>query len=303
MRFATIDVGTNSVVLLVAEKSTAQPGGFVPILERAEITRLGRGVDRSKTLLPEAIDETVATLVRFAAEARALGAQHIATVATSAARDARNSQDFILSCANLADLKVEVISGAEEARLSFQSVASEFDGPSGAVALDIGGGSTEFMFGGISGIHFRHSFDVGSVRMTERFLQSDPPTADERKALEAHLARTFADVPKTQAQLVAVAGTATTLCAMLREVDPYDAKRIHGVKIQTTEIEDLAGTLCALSVSEKRVLKGLSPKRADVIAAGALILAASARAVGATEITISDRGLRWGLMFARFGAT
>jgi exopolyphosphatase / guanosine-5'-triphosphate,3'-diphosphate pyrophosphatase len=300
MRIATIDIGTNSVVLLVAEKTGRT---FTPILERAEITRLGRGVDKTKTLSAEAISETVMAVRTFAVESRALGVDHILAVTTSAARDASNGHQFIDTVFSICGLKVEIISGEEEARLSFLSVSGEFGSEQGVVVLDIGGGSTEFIFGNKNGIDFRQSFNVGSVRMTERFIKSAPAITTELVALNAHLKSMFASVPKSSLELVAVAGTATTVCAMIHEVDPYDSKKIHGVKLSKMQILTLAVQLAALSNEEKMKLKGLSPKRADVILAGISVLLESMNAIGAAQVTISDRGLRWGLLYDRFGDT
>ena len=301
-RFASIDIGTNSVLLLVAERGP--DGRFSAVLERAEITRLGRGVDKTRTLAPEAMEDTLRVLESHTREARALGAEGIAATATSAARDASNGGEFLRAVAERTGVKVEIITGEEEARLSFASAWADFGGEGPLVVLDIGGGSTEFIYGDSEGkVSFRRSFDVGSVRLTERLIRSDPPSASDRERITAQLDEAFAalPVPPLGAQLVGVAGTVTTLCALARAIDPYDAARVHGARLATAEISVTLERLCALPLAERRALPGLQPKRADVIPAGAMILEAAARRLGAPGVRVSDRGLRWGLLVDRFG--
>ena len=305
-RFATIDVGTNSVLLLVADRSPE--GRFIPVVERAEITRLGRGVDKTRRLSPEGMEATLEVVTAFANEARSLGAEAIAVTATSAARDAENGAEFMAAAKARAGVTVEIISGELEAQLSFSSAhmdfARELTGP--LLVIDIGGGSTEFIYGDREGrVAFRHSFDVGAVRMTERFIHSDPVSAAERAAVEAHLRSTFSALPPTPAgaELVGVAGTVTTLYTVQHRIDPYDATRVQGGTLTLAELEALADTLCRLPLAERRALPGLQPKRADVIPAGALILVEAMRALGLARCRVSDRGLRWGLLAHRFGAS
>lgn len=302
-RFATIDIGTNSVLLLVAER--AADGRFHAVEELAEITRLGRGVDRAHRLAPEAIEETTRCLEQFAARARALGAKEIAVTATSAARDAANGRDFLEEVRRRAGLEVEIISGELEAQLSYAAVHADFGGDGAPlIALDIGGGSTEFIYGAQGRLGFRHSFDVGSVRLTERFISSHPVPAAERTRLREHLRETFRALPPAPAgaRLVGVAGTVTTLYAVQHAIDPYDATRVHGQVLEREQLAALTTKLADLSLEDRKKLKGLQPKRADVIAAGAHILLAAMEAVGAERCIVSDRGLRWGLLAHRFGA-
>jgi exopolyphosphatase/guanosine-5'-triphosphate,3'-diphosphate pyrophosphatase len=303
-RFASIDIGTNSVLLLVAERGT--DGRFVPVLERAEITRLGRGVDRTRTLAAEAIEDTVAVLERYAAEAREAGATQIVATATSAARDCSNGGEFLSAVLRRAGVKVEIISGDEEARLSFASAFADFGREGPLVVIDIGGGSTELIFGDAAGaITYRRSFDVGSVRLTERWVTSDPVSPIERARLTGHLDQTFSALPIPAAgfQLVGVAGTVTTVCAVARAIEPYDPAQIHGARLTLAEVAAVVERLCTVPLAHRRTLPGLQPKRADVIPAGALILEAAARRLGAAGVRVSDHGLRWGLLADRFGAS
>jgi len=300
-RYAAIDIGTNSVLLLVAERTPS--GRFNAVLERAEITRLGRGVDQTKRLHPKAMEDTLGVLEAFAKEARALGASDIAASATSAARDAENGREFLSAAKARCGLDVEILSGDEEAKLSFASAFADFGGNSPLLVLDIGGGSTEFIFGDGSGhVSFRKSFDVGSVRLTERHLHADPPAAEELARVSMTLKDTFSALPPPPpgARLVAVAGTATTLCAVARGIAPYDAARVHGAVLSRAEVVQTVERLAALPVALRRTVKGLEPKRADVIVAGGLVLRAAMDALDAAEVTVSDRGLRWGLLVDRF---
>lgn len=304
-RFATIDVGTNSLVLLVADRTPE--GLFQPVLERTEITRLGRGVDQSRRLSPEGMEATLEVLTTFAQEARSLGAREIAVSATSAARDAENGAEFLAAAQARAGITVELLSGDQEAQLSFSAAWLEFGGEAARpmLVIDIGGGSTEFIYGNSAGqVEFRHSFDVGSVRLTERFIHTDPPSAQERERVTTYLRETFSALPPPPpaAQLVGVAGTVTTLQAVYHRIEPYDPVRVHGGLLTRPQLEQLADTFWTLPLAERLTLPGLQPKRADVIPAGALILLEGLRALGLEQCRVSDRGLRWGLMAHRFGA-
>ena len=299
-RFATLDVGTNTVLLLVAEPDGAR---FRPVVERMEITRLGRGVDKSGRLADEAIDDTVAAIVRFAEEARSLGSQEIACVATSASRDAQNGQVFLDRVLKEAGVTAEIITGDLEAQLSFEAAARELGADKSLVVVDIGGGSTEIVFGEKGQVSFRHSFDVGSVRLTERHVHHDPPESLEREAVRAALELAFAKLPAPPKgfTLVGIAGTVTTVCAVARGVDPYDADRVHLSRLTLAEVRRERERYFALDLATRRKLKGMPEKRADVIAAGALILEQTMVRLGAQEVVVSDRGIRWGLLYHRFG--
>jgi exopolyphosphatase/guanosine-5'-triphosphate,3'-diphosphate pyrophosphatase len=301
-RFATIDIGTNSVLLLVAERGVG--GAFVPVAERMEITRLGRGVDRTRRLSEAALEATLEAVGRFAALAREFGAHEVLATATSAARDADNGHLLVDGAAALG-VPVEIIAGEREARLSWRAVAGDFSpGGEPLAVVDIGGGSTEVIVGAGADYAFRHSFDVGSVRLTERHLAGDPPEPAALRSLAHAVAETFAGVPKVApgTRVVGVAGTYTTLCAVADEVEPYDAARVHGRVLSLAELIAVADRLAALPLEARLHLAGLSPKRADVIVAGASIAVGALHALGATEVTIGDRGVRWGYLYDRFGA-
>lgn len=306
-RFASIDVGTNTVLLLVAERRGRT---FAPVAERAEITRLGRGVDRTRRLDPAAISETVRVLARFAAEARSLGARIVACVATSAARDASNSAEFFRAAATAAGLEPEVVSGEEEARLVYGSARRDFGPPAGAggplAVLDVGGGSTEYTWGDGPEPSGRVSLQIGAVRLTERLSPAEPMSAGElgRMRGEAREAVQRLALPEarglpSRARLVAVAGTVTTLAALQQALPVYDAERVHGSRLEAAQLEALLPRLAALTVAERARLPGMEPKRADVIVAGCAIVLEAMRATGFEQLTVSDRGVRWGLLYDR----
>jgi exopolyphosphatase/guanosine-5'-triphosphate,3'-diphosphate pyrophosphatase len=304
-RYAAIDIGTNTVLLLVAERRGA---GFFPVVERAEITRLGRGVDRRGELDAEAIRETVEVLGRFAAEARQLGARGIACVATSAARDARNGAAFFEAARAAAGLVPEVISGFEEARLIYASAWRDFgaSGPALAV-LDVGGGSTEFTWGRGSSPLGRESLQVGAVRLTERSAVADPIGPSGVRALREAAVEGLAPLRRLDADglaaatLVAVAGTVTTLAAVAQALPCYQAEKVHGSRLALGQVDALLERMAAMTLEQRKRLPGMEPKRADVIVAGAVILAEAMRATGFEAATVSDRGVRWGLVWDRFG--
>jgi len=301
-RYAAIDIGTNSVLLLVAER---RDGRFAAVAERAEITRLGRGVDRTRALSPEGMEDTLRCVGAFAAEARALGARQIAATATSAARDAENGARFLEAARARAGVVVEVISGEEEADLSFAAALADFGAEEPGrplVVLDIGGGSTEFIYGTVRVEHWR-SFDLGSVRLTERHVTAHPIPGPEREAIRGDLRQAFAELPPPPpgARLIGIAGTVTTLYAVQHRIDPYDVSRVHGRPLDRAELAALTSALCDASLEERRRVPGLQPGRADVICAGALILEAAMDRLQARTCTVSDRGVRWGLLARRFG--
>lgn len=300
-RFAAIDVGTNTVLLTVAERRGT---ALAPLVERAEITRLGRGVDASGRLDPAGIRDTVAVLAAYAGEARALGAEIVACVATSAARDAGNGAEFFEAARRAAGLAPEVISGDEEARLVYSSAWRDFGGAGPLAVLDVGGGSTEFTVGDGPAPRARTSLQVGAVRLTERHVRGDPTTAAEVEALRRAAREALQPIATMaaslgQARLVGVAGTVTTLAAVEQALPTYDAERVHGATLTLASADALVTRLAALTVRERAGLPGMEPKRADVILAGAIVVVEALRTAGFDRLTVSDRGVRWGLLHDR----
>jgi exopolyphosphatase / guanosine-5'-triphosphate,3'-diphosphate pyrophosphatase len=301
--YAAIDVGTNTVLLLVAERKAS---GFQAVAERGSITRLGKGVDATRRLAPEAMERTLDAVGRFAAEARALGAVGLVVSATSAARDAENGGEFLAAAKERSGVEVEILSGEEEARLSYLAVSNDFAAEAGSrelVAIDIGGGSTEFIFGTGSAVRFHKSLDVGSVRLTERCVRSDPPSTEDFVRLNAELAAALPSVPcpAADALVVGVAGTVTTLYAVANAVVPYDAARVHGGWLSRDTLARTRARLASAPLAARKRIPGLQAERADVIVAGAVLLECALDHLGAVGTRVSDRGLRWGLLAARFG--
>ncbi len=302
-RLAAVDVGTNSVLLLVAERG--RDGVLRPVREEADITRLGRGVDRTGVLSSEGMQATLDVLARFAALARQDGARALVVTATSAARDARNGSEFLDRARERTGAKVEILTGDEEARLSYLAVAQDFAaeaGEAGLLAIDVGGGSTEFVHGRGRQVLFRRSLDIGSVRLTERCVRSDPPADAEQEAIRDVVRHALSVLPSfpREVRVVGIAGTVTSLFAIEHGIEPYDSARVHGGWLPVEEVARVRARLCAVPVAERRVLPGMQPKRADVLPAGALLFETALGHLGAQGARVSDRGLRWGVLLDRW---
>jgi exopolyphosphatase / guanosine-5'-triphosphate,3'-diphosphate pyrophosphatase len=298
MRVATIDIGTNSVLLLVAE---AEGGALRPVLERAAVTRLGEGVDRNRRLLDAACERTLACLSDYAAQLRALGVDCLDAVGTSAMRDAAGGHEFVARAAKILGVAPRVIDGNEEARLTFAGALSGLPQTGKVTVFDIGGGSTEIIVGscGTSSRQIRAavSLDIGSVRLFERHVHDDPPAAEQLQRVEREITLALRDAPKPEvsATLVGVAGTVTQLAALELELTPYDATRVHGHRLTRSAVDRLATRLATLDLSQRRSLPGMEPARADVLVVGSAIVRAVLEWSGAAELVVSDRGVRWGL--------
>ncbi len=300
MRVATIDIGTNTVLLLVAERGAS--GELVAVTEQATITRLGENVDRTRTLAPAAVERTNATIDRYAEIVRELGASRIDVVGTSAMRDAGGGEAVRAHVKSKLGVEARTISGDEEAKLTFAGALSGISSlrqGSRVRVFDIGGGSTEIVHGtcGSDAIEFSHSYDVGSVRLTERHVKTDPPTEGELAEVQRAATAAFAGVPPFDTSIapIGIAGTMTTLAAVSMAMTSYDAGRVHGASLSVAEIERVVAEMAKLTVEKRRAMPGLEPKRADVIVAGGLVALAYLKSVGASTVTISDRGVRWGL--------
>jgi exopolyphosphatase/guanosine-5'-triphosphate,3'-diphosphate pyrophosphatase len=297
-RVGAIDCGTNSIRLLVADVSYRDDGScwLRDVHREMRIVRLGQGVDATGVLSTEAIERTRAALIDYAAIMRRKGVERVRMVATSATRDAANQADFFAMTADVLGVEAEVITGDEEARLSFIGAVGDLppeDGP--FLVTDIGGGSTELVVGTWDGVRARiqaaKSVDIGCVRLTERTLLSDPPTAEqiaEAKALaDQVLAEAFDAVDVTGARTwVGVAGTVTTLSALVQGLREYDPEQIHLSRISHADIQATATTLLTASHDERAAHPVIHPGRVDVIGGGALIVQSIAeRLVSETGIT------------------
>jgi len=288
-RVGVVDLGTNSTRLLVAD---VEDGAVHEVECRLTITRLGEGVDERRILLPTALARVRNTLTDYRRVLEASGAERTLAVATSAVREAENGEAFLGEIEWSYGFDTRLLSGDEEARLTFRGVAAGRELAPGTVVVDVGGGSTELVLE-----NWHRSVELGCVRLTERFLRSDPPTADELDACREHVRGLLPPEPRP-AHAVGVAGTVTTLAVLSLGLDEEDPALVHGHRLETAWIDGETRRLSALSISELRQIRGLHPDRAPVIVAGALVVAASLRHFGLTELEVSEHDLLHGAALA-----
>lgn len=278
-RVAAIDCGTNSIRLLIADASGAEAGSPLrDVVREMRVVRLGQGVDATGELAPEALERTFAATGDYAELIRHHGAGPVRFVATSASRDARNRDVFVEGIRDLLGVEPEVISGDEEAALSFAGASSVLPsrGKDPLLVVDLGGGSTEFVLGDSDGVIAAKSVDIGCVRLTERHLRNDPPTPEQIAAAEADVDAAIdlagRTVPLGRATaVVGVAGSITTITAHALGLSEYDPARIHGASLDLATISDAATSLLEMSREERAKLPYMHPGRVDVIGAGALV--------------------------------
>jgi len=315
-RVAAIDCGTNSLRLLIADVDPKRHT-LTDVERRMEIVRLGQGVDATGRLAPEALERTLRTLAEYALQISDAEATAVRMVATSATRDASNAAEFSRGVQEVLGVVPEVISGAEEARLSFTGATAELAaGPGDAAAsipgpqppylvVDIGGGSTEFVVGGEPGTPLAAiSVDVGCVRLTERHLHSDPPSVAEVQAASADIDRALdtvaAAVPVATAQtLVGLAGSVTTVTAIALDLPVYDPLRTHHARLSAQLVHEVTTRLLSESRAQRATIGALHPGRVDVIGAGALILDRVLQRFGFAEMVTSEHdildGIAWSI--------
>jgi exopolyphosphatase/guanosine-5'-triphosphate,3'-diphosphate pyrophosphatase len=301
-RRAAIDVGTNSVKLLVAD---VQGSCVVPILEESLQTRLGRGFYQNHLLQPEPIEATALAVREFVQRARNHGAGFIRVIGTSAARDARNASELIAAILNQSGLILEVISGEREAEWAYQGVATRPDLASGSLLLlDVGGGSSEFIVGENSTLRFRRSFDLGTVRQLESLKLADPPGLPALRQLQEQLSAHFQHdiVPEvapalaacaSRPRLIGTGGTATLLGRMEAQMTDFDRDTIESQTLTCERIATLAESLWTQPLSQRQRIPGLPPNRADVILTGVVIYQTIMRELGFPSFQPSTRGLRF----------
>ncbi len=307
-RVAAVDCGTNSIRLLVSD--IGESGQLTDVHREMRIVRLGQGVDATGEFAPEAIARTRVALSAYTDLMDSLGVQQVRMVATSAARDVSNREAFFRMTAELLGTVIpgaaaEVITGTEEAALSFAGAVGELDPAAGPfVVVDLGGGSTETVIGDIGGVKASFSADIGCVRLTERCLHSDPPTADEigaaRDVVRAQLARTFEVVPVEDARTwVGVAGTFTTLAALAHRLDVYDPAAIHLSRVPLGRLAEVTSSLVAMPRSERAALGPMHEGRVDVIGGGSIVVEELARELssraGITELVVSEHDILDGI--------
>jgi exopolyphosphatase / guanosine-5'-triphosphate,3'-diphosphate pyrophosphatase len=312
-RVAAIDCGTNSLRLLIADLDPARHT-LTDVERRMEIVRLGQGVDAIGRLAPEALERTMRVLRQYADEIGKAEASAVRMVATSATRDASNAADFSAGVQQTLGIMPEVISGQEEARLSFTGATAELGGTGPAagqpqppfLVVDIGGGSTEFVVGGgLPGTSLAAiSVDVGCVRLTERHLHSDPPQPGEIAAACADIDRALDDVaaavPVAEAKtLVGLAGSVTTVTAIALGLPVYDPAKTHHARLSAAEVRRVTDQLLSQSRDERAAIGSLHPGRVDVIGAGALILSRLMERFGFGEMVTSEHdildGIAWSI--------
>jgi exopolyphosphatase/guanosine-5'-triphosphate,3'-diphosphate pyrophosphatase len=282
----------------------APDGSWTPIVDRAEVTRLGEGLDDAGELQPEPIDRTVAAIAAMVDEARGHDVTEIVAVGTAGLRLASNSATFLDRAREEAGIQVEVIPGEEEARLAYLATRSVVALSGKIVVFDTGGGSTQLTFGSDDGIDEQFSVPVGAAKYTERFgLDASVDEATVRDALDA-VAADFARLdgrPRADA-VVGMGGTLTNLAAVKHSLESYDPRVVHGTVLDVPEIDRQIELYRTRSADERRKLVGLQPKRAEVILAGACIVRTVLAKLGADSVVVSDRGLRHRLLVERFGS-
>ncbi|MBQ0976525.1 Ppx/GppA phosphatase family protein [Micromonospora sp. M61] len=307
---AAIDCGTNSIRLLVADLPGESAGPQAPLVDltrRMEIVRLGQGVDRTGRLAPEAIERTRVALASYAADIEKLGAERVRMCATSASRDAANAADFTEMVQRTLGVAPEVVTGDEEARLSFTGAVRGLpaDAKAPFLVVDIGGGSTEFVVGDrAAGVRAAISVDIGCVRMTERHLPGDPPTSEQVAAAQADIAaavdRALAVVPgREAATLVGLAGSVTTVVALAQGLREYDPERIHHARVSYEAVAQVTADLLSQTREQRLANPVMHPGRADVIGAGALVLRVIMERAGMPSVVASEHdildGIAWSL--------
>ncbi len=293
MRVAAIDCGTNSVRLLVRDL----PGAALH--REMRVVRLGQGVDATGELHPDALERTRVALADYATTCRDLGVEQTRMVATSATRDARNRSAFVDLVHATLGVEPEVISGQEEAALSFAGATDDLTDGAPFLVMDIGGGSTELVLGS-DRVGASHSMDIGCVRLTERHLVDDPPMPPQidaaRRDIDAALDKALVDVPVAQARTaVGLAGSVTTLAALALGLRTYDARAIHLSRLSAEQIDELTERLLSMTRQERALLPVMHPGRVDVIGGGALVLQQIVRRLDLLEVLVSESDILDGI--------
>jgi len=302
-RSAFIDIGTNAVLCLIAD--LRDTGRFRVLDDLAEIAGLGRGVDRSGLISAAGEQRCLETLERYRAHCQNLGVDEIIAVGTSALRDARNSAQVRARLRKRLGFEIRVISGDQEAAYSFLAVERGLSLTGELLVIDIGGGSTEFIRGSGAGFSVALSIDVGSVRLTERFLHADPVRAEEIAAMNHAIEQELKpllerfDLSKTALTLVGIAGTFTTLSAVEKQMECYVHAEVHGSSLSLAEVRRQIRLFSECSLEERKRIVGLEAKRADVILAGACLIERTLNLFHADSVVVSDQGVRYGLLHER----
>jgi len=304
VRVAVADMGTNSTRLLVAD---IEDGEVKELERRSTVTRLGRGVDTSRQLATEAIEDVVSAVGEYIKLYEPLEPDVVLALATSAVRDAENSGAFIAELRERFALNARILTGEEEARLTYVGAVAGRAPSDGTLVIDIGGGSTEIVVGSGREMAFHTSLQLGTVRHTERHIRNDPPTAPELEALVEDIRKQlFAELAAADFfeihTGIAVAGTPTSLAAIDQELDPYDPERVHGYVLSLDAIQHMYSMLSGKSLEVRHKVPGLHPGRAPTIVAGVVILIQAMRAFGLQEIEVSEHDILYGAALEAAGS-
>jgi exopolyphosphatase/guanosine-5'-triphosphate,3'-diphosphate pyrophosphatase len=298
-KIASIDIGTNTILLLIAE---VEGGRIHPLREIETVARLGEGLQKNGILLKEAMDRGIQTLAQYLKWSQEMGVQEIFAAGTSALREAKNSEDFLGLAKRKLNLSIEVISGEEEAQLSFLAVAKDLqEREKSILVVDIGGGSTEFILGKGFQIVQWVSLPIGSVRFTENFLHSDPVQEEDWEKMERKIKEQLANVPhpETTASMVAVGGTATTLASVEQGLKDFVAEKIHHFVLGRKALRNQLDLYRSKTIEERKKIPGLAPARADVILAGGAVLYLAMEELQCPSVLISCHGVRYGLLYKK----
>ncbi len=296
MRLASIDLGSNSLIMTVVDLNNEQ---LMPVAEEVKIVRLGQTLQPGGRLQPEAKERCLSALNHFAHQMEHLSVDGIIGVGTAALRNASDGQQFVDEVKDQLHIPIQIISGDDEARLTFKSVQHDFSSLDDLlVMIDIGGGSTELVIGNWNSITSQISLNAGTVSFSERFLHNDPPTSEDLQSAEQAFSEMMDKFEvQSTAKAVGVAGTVTTLKAVQLEMDDYDHAKIHGTVLMRDEITQLGQLFASMSTEKRKNLKGLPKERADIITMGVVIIDSIMERLQHQSIIISDRGLRWGLLY------
>lgn len=297
-RKAVIDIGTNSIKFILAEMG--KDGQFAAVMDKNNIAQLGEGLKETGKISPEAMARNCAAIKEFAGIARAESADEIFAVGTMALRKASNTTDFVKMVKDEAGIEIRVIPGEDEARYSYLAVVSGIELGHGKLAIiDTGGGSTEFVFGEGDRLDRRFSLELGAIRITEEFLKADPVTADGVSAAGKSIDKFLADngVDGKVDKLVGMGGGITSMASVMFEMVDYDPDRVQGCHLSLAEVERQIAMYSARTIDQRRTIVGLQPKRADAILASALIVKGIMMRLAVDALTVSDRGLRHGLLY------
>lgn len=292
---AAIDIGTNSVRLLVAD---CQPGRIVPLVKEIRTTRLGQGVHHSGCLQPDAMERTLEAIGALAAIAEQRQADEVIAVATSAVRDAANGPEFIQLCRAKTGVTVQILSGTEEARLSFNGALQGRTAGSRQLVIDIGGGSTELAFGKDKELQYVYSLNVGAVRLKDIFPADANGVVTNISEIRHYVTAASEALPPLVLPdyVTGVGGTITSLGAIAQQLTAYDSEKVHGYYLDAASVNRLLTTLAVLPLAERKKTAGLQPERADIIVYGIAILAAILDELGSNGLTVSELDILEGIL-------